>query len=70
MKLDQLQSRLKEIETALINAANSYNVIQGHKQELEYQISELQKELSQDNNAASEIKVDQPVVNLDGTPVE
>ncbi len=43
MKLEQLQARLKELETAITNTTNSVYVLQGHKLEIEFQISELSK---------------------------
>ena len=72
MKLEQLQERLKDLEGALSQATNNVYVIQGHKQELEFQINELLKPAPEENVAApvGETKVDQPVVNSDENTVE
>lgn len=72
MKLEQLQTRLKDLEGALTQATNNVYIIQGHKQELEFQISELLQSCPEENVAVKtgETKVDQPVVNSDEIPVE
>lgn len=41
MTLESLQSRKAEIQAALVNTTNSVYIIQGHMQEVDYQISLL-----------------------------
>lgn len=65
MKLEELQVRLKELESAINNTTNSYHMLLGHKQEIEFQISELMKP-----PVPAEPMIDQPVVNLVENPVE
>ena len=43
MNLNDLMLRRQEIETALVQTSNQYQILVGHKQEIEFQISELQK---------------------------
>lgn len=72
MKLEQLQARLRELEVAITNTTNNVYVMQGHKQELEYQISELLKpqlDVNPDATPVDETKIEQPAVNSDESPV-
>ncbi len=59
MDLNTLIQRKQEIETALIQTGNQYQVLVGHKQEVEFQISELSKP-----------EVPELVATDDGVPVE
>ena len=67
MNLEQLQARLTEVNTAIGNTLNQYNILLGHKQEIEFHISNLDKESS--DEAQPENSVDQTDVNSVENPV-
>ena len=49
MNLEVLLKRKQDIEAALVQTINQHNILVGHKQEIEFQIAELQKpEVSDD----------------------
>lgn len=60
MNLDKLRARKGEIDTAMTNMQQQYQALTGHKAEIEFQISEMEKET----------KVDEPIVPADDSPVE
>ncbi len=43
MTLEQLLARQQELAVALANATNSVYIVQGHKAEIDWQVSETQK---------------------------
>lgn len=67
MKLEQLRERLKELETGITNTTNSFHILLGHKQEIEFHIKEL---LKLGISEVEEPMLDQPVVNSVENPVE
>lgn len=43
MTLEELQVRQKQLEVSILNTTQSVYILQGHKQEVDFQISELMK---------------------------
>lgn len=66
MNLEVMLQRLQEIEAAIVNVANQYQVLVGHKTEAQHWISEFQKPA----DAASVPTVDEPVATPAPIPVE
>jgi hypothetical protein len=53
MNLEQLQARSNELQNALVNTTQQMYVIQGHKQEVDYQIHLLNEIESEKVRAAA-----------------
>jgi hypothetical protein len=63
MTLVELQERRQQLENSINLGTQQVYILQGHKAEVDYQISEL-------NKINNETKVDEPVVTHDEPTVE
>lgn len=59
MDLNILHERKKELEQALVNVSNSFQIITGHKQEVDHWISEFEKKLEEETKISNSIETEE-----------